>query len=116
MLATPIEQAELARLVDRYFRDMVKLVVDVRRRRVAVGGELHADGERLLLDDGSRQGDLWGANYYPEVGPDRCIEYTALVNIRPSQGNPSMEILDPNTREMVREIAFELIGRGASLQ
>lgn len=91
MLAARIDETELARLVDLYFRDMVKYVVDVRRSVVAVGGELHADGERLLLEAGSRQQDLWGANYYPGLGPERCIEYTALINIRPSQGNLSME-------------------------
>jgi hypothetical protein len=42
-----LEPAELARLVNAYFRDMVKFVVDVRRRRIAVGGELQADGEAL---------------------------------------------------------------------
>ena len=94
---------------------MVKYVVDVRRRVAAIGGELHADGERLLLDEGSQQGDLWGANYYPGLGPERCIEYTALINIRPSQDNRSMEIQDASKREQVREITFELVGAGEEL-
>ena len=98
-----------------YFRDMVKYVVDVRRRVAAVGGELHADGELLLLDEGSKQGDLWGANYYPGLGKERCIEYTALINIRPSRDNRSMEIQDANKREQVRELTFELIGAGEKL-
>ena len=115
VVASRIERAELARLVESFFRDMVKYVVDVRRRVAAVGGELHSDGERLLLDAGSQQPDLWGANYYPGRGPDYCIEYTALINIRPSQDNRSMEIQDPGTRELVREITFELIGAGEKL-
>ena len=110
-----VEREDLARLVNLYFGDMVKYVVDVRRRVAALGGELHADGERLLLDEGSLQPDLWGANYYPGRGPERCIEYTALINIRPSQGNRSMEIQDPTTREHVRELTFELIGAGEKL-
>jgi len=114
VVTTRIDEGELARLVDLYFRDMVKYVVDVRRRVVAVGGELHADGERLLLEAGSRQHDLWGANYYPALGPEHCIEYTALINIRPSQGNLSMEIQDANTRDLIRQITFDLIGRGES--
>jgi Protein of unknown function (DUF5674) len=115
IIALRIERGELARLVNLYFGDMVKYVVDVRRRVAAVGGELHADGERLLLDGGSFQRDLWGANYYPGLGRERCIEYTALINIRPSQGNRSMEIQDTSTREQVREITFELIGAGEAL-
>ena len=110
-----IDPAELRRLVDLYFGDMVKVVVDVRRRVAAVGGELHPDAEQVLLTQGSSQADLWGANYYPGQGPDECIEYTALINIRPSQGNPSMEIQDAETRRIVREIAHALIGCGEEL-
>jgi hypothetical protein len=88
----PLSRAELARLVRGYFDDMVKYVVDVRTGRIAVGGELHADGENLLIEAGSEQRDLWGANYYPGRGAEGCIEYTALINIRPSQDNRGMEV------------------------
>ncbi len=112
ILDRKIELRELRRLARAYFDDMVKYVVDVRRRVVAVGGELHADGERLLLEEGSHQADLWGANYYPGRGKKDCLEYTALINIRPAEGNRSMEIADEALRERVRLITFELIGRG----
>ncbi len=110
-----IEPAELRRLVDLFFEDMVKCVVDVERGVVAVGGEMHADAEQALLDDGSRQRDLWGANYFPGRGPEECIEYTALINIRPAQGNRSMEIQDRAVRERVRQLTVALIGEGAPL-
>jgi hypothetical protein len=110
-----IEPAELARLVLLHFEDMVKYVVDIERRVAAVGGELHADAEQLLLQSGSRQADLWGANYYPGKGPEECIEYTSLINIRPAQGNRSMLIADPGLRGRVREITFALIGEGEPL-
>jgi hypothetical protein len=110
-----IGAAELARLVQLHFEDMVKYVVDIERRVAAVGGALHADAEHLLLQEGSRQLDLWGANYYPGRGPDECIEYTSLINIRPAQGNRSMLIADPLLRERVREITFALIGEGEPL-
>lgn len=115
IVTSRIERDELARLVNLYFRDMVKYVVDVRKRVAAIGGELHADSEQLLLDEGSQQEDLWGANYYPGLGLERCIEYTALINIRPSQENRSMEIQDATRKEQVREITFELIGAGEGL-
>ena len=110
-----IEPAELRRLVDLFFEDMVKCVVDVERGVVAVGGEMHADAEQALLEDGSRQADLWGANYYPGRGSDECIEYTALINIRPAQGNRSMEIQDPAVRDRVRRLTVALIGEGEPL-
>jgi Protein of unknown function (DUF5674) len=110
-----IAPAELRRLVDLFFEDMVKYVVDVERGVVAVGGEMHADAEHVLLEDGSRQADLWGANYYPGRGREECIEYTALINIRPAQGNRSMEIQDPAVRERVRALTLALIGQGEPL-
>jgi hypothetical protein len=111
----PLDPAELKRLVAAHFEDMVKYVVDVERGIAAVGGELHSDEEALLLEHGSRQQDLWGANYYPGKGPDGCIEFTSLINIRPAQGNPGMLIADETARNRVREITFALIGRGEPL-
>ena len=99
----------------RFFGDMVKYVVDVRQRILAIGGELHADAEQLLLERGSQQADLWGANYYPGRGRDACVEFTALINIRPAQGNRSMELSDPALRAALREITFALIGQGEPL-
>jgi len=115
ILTEKIDKRELKRLVEQCFKDMVKYVVDVRQRRIAIGGELHADAEQLLLESGSEQKDIWGANYYPGKGESGCIEYTALINIRPSSGNSSMEVIDNNLQEKIREITFELIGKGEGL-
>ncbi len=110
-----IAPSELKRLVAAFFEDMVKYVVDVERGVAAVGGELHADAEALLLDAGSRQADLWGANYFPGLGREQCIEYTSLINIRPAHGNRSMEIESQVVRQRVRTLTFALIGEGESL-
>jgi hypothetical protein len=115
IVSTRIDPVELRRLVHESFEDMVKYVVDVERGIAAVGGELHADAEALLLESGSRQVNLWGANYYPGQGRNTCIEYTSLINIRPAQANPSMEIVSAVTRERVRELTFSLIGEGEAL-
>ena len=116
LVESRLDPAELRRLVMAHFEDMVKYVVDVARGVAAVGGELHADEEVLLLEKGSRQEDLWGANYYPGKGEDGCVEYTSLINIRPAQGNRSMAIEDEGLRAQVREITFQLIGRGEPLE
>lgn len=115
LISEAITRRQLADLVERFFTDMVKYVVDLERGVVAVGGELHADAEQLLLEDGSRQEDLWGANYYPGRGADGCIEFTSLINIRPSQGNHSMEIEDDAVRARVRDLTYRMIGRGEPL-
>lgn len=112
MTDRPISPSQLRQLVDAWFGDMVKVVIDARRRLVAIGGELHADAEALLLEQGSRQTDLWGANYYPGLGPERSVEFTALINIRPSQGNRSMQVEDVTVRDTIRSIIHELVGTG----
>jgi hypothetical protein len=112
IISEPIDRAELEKRVAAIFGDMVKVVVDIQKNRIAIGGELHADAEALLLAEGSVQSHLWGANYYPGLGAKRCVETTALINIRPSQDNPGMEIMDPEIRQRVVQICHELIGRG----
>jgi len=106
---------QLAALIGRPFADYVKFVVDVERRIMAVGGELHVDAEAELLERGSSQSALWGGNYFPGRGPAECIEYTSMVNLRPSQNNSTMELRDPALRERVRALVFELLGKGESL-
>lgn len=115
LLTEPIATDALHTLVARFFEDMVKYVVDVERGIAAVGGELHADAKASLLEDGSSQEHLWGANYYPGRGPEGCIEFTSLINIRPSQGNPSMVVMDEGVQARMRDITFLLIGRGGAL-
>jgi len=112
---TRLDPAELRRLVDLFFEDMVKYVVDVGRGVAAIGGEMHADAELVLLEGGSRPADLWGANYYPGRGREECIEYTSLINIRPAQGNRSMEIQEPAVRARIRELTWARIGEGEPL-
>jgi hypothetical protein len=85
----------------------VKLAVDVRRGILAGGGVLHADCESALLEDGSRQEDVWGADWNPLV---QQVTYESLINIRPRQNNRSMEILDPAIRERVAQVVSRLLG------
>lgn len=91
------------------FGDMVKAVVDVARRLMAIGGELHADGEALLLEEGSRQADLWGINLYPDRPADERVEFDSMINIRPSQGNRSRSVEDPAIRQLIADIVTDLV-------
>ena len=104
-----ITRVQLAEMAEARFGDMVKAVVDVSRRVMAVGGELHSDEEAMLLDDGSRQADLWGINLYPgETGPD-WIEFDSMINVRPSQSNRGRDVEDESTRTAIREIVHSLV-------
>jgi len=84
----------------------IKLAVDVRHGILAGGGALHADCEAVLIEEGSRQEDIWGADWIPST---QQIRYEALINIRPHQNNLSMEILDPSVRHRVKEIVERLL-------
>jgi len=101
--ATGQQVAQMLEALDTY----VKLAVDVQRGILAGGGVLHADCEAVLLEDGSRQEDVWGADWDPA---SRQVTFEALINIRPGQNNPSLEILDPVIRSRVAEITRRLLG------
>lgn len=85
----------------------IKLAIDIRRGILAGGGVLHADCEAILLDDGSYQEDIWGADWIPST---QQIRYEALINIRLRQNNPAMEVLDPSIRDQMAEIVERLLG------
>ena len=109
ILQTAITRAELAALAENTFGDMIKCVADVKRGLLALDAELHADLERLLLENGSAGEDLWGFNLYPEEKGEDFIEYDSLINIRSWQGNPSRGISDPETREAIENIVAQFI-------
>jgi hypothetical protein len=85
----------------------IKLAVDIRRGILAGGGAMHADCEAALLEDGSQQEDVWGADWNPAA---QQVTFESLINIRPRQNNPSMDILDQAIRQRVAEIAKQLVG------
>jgi len=100
---------ELKEMADRIFGDLVKAVVDIRKRIMVVDAELHADQESCLLQNGSKQEDLWGINLYPELEGDDFIEFDSMINIRPSQGNRSRSIDEPDVRDKIIEIVNALV-------
>ena len=101
--ATP-EQIE--QMAETYVGLMIKLAVDIEQEILAGGGELHADCEQTLLENGSLQENVWGADWYPEV---RRVGFESLINIRPRQQNRSMEIKDPVLREKIEIIVRNLL-------
>lgn len=103
LLGRPSEQqtAEMLEALGTY----IKLVIDIRQRIVVEGGGLHADCEEVLLGNGTRQEDVWCADWEPA---SKLVTFEALINIRPGQDNPSMEILDPELRAKVEEVVREV--------
>jgi hypothetical protein len=104
IVSEKISNAELLQMAKEGFGDMIKAVVDVERGIIAVGGELHADAEAVLLENGSKQENLWGINIYPGKSAEEQIEFTSLINIRPSVGNRAIEIQDENIKQIIKKI------------
>ncbi|MDP4038735.1 MAG: DUF5674 family protein [bacterium] len=91
-----------------HFDEFIKGVADIKRNIIALGGELHADSEAKLVENGSSSNDIWGFNIYWKK-PTKKIAFESLINIKPKLGNKSMEIADKNVREKVEKIIVDLI-------
>lgn len=99
----------LKQLAKSGFGELVKAVVDIDREIMAIDGELHADEEALLLEDGSLQRNLWGINLYPEINTNNWIEFDSMINLRPSAGNLSRGVEDPTIRNRIITIVNKLV-------
>jgi hypothetical protein len=106
-MAVPLEH--LRKLAEGGFGNLVKAVVDVDQGIMAIGGELHADEEAVLLERGSKQHHLWGINIYTDLPKDERIEFDSMINIRPSQGNRSRGVDDPAMRDNISRIVAHLV-------
>lgn len=100
-----ITVAELKRMADKMFGSLVKADVDVTKRILIVDMPMHYEGEAYLLEQGSKQKDLWGINLHPDdFGTDDFIEFDSMINIRPSQGNASKDVLDESVRKQIIDV------------
>ena len=106
ILREPANSAQIIEMLQEYEK-MIKIVVDIRLRILSGGGEMHSDCETVLLNNGSEQDDLWGANWYPA---EKRIEFESLINIRPRQGNRNILIQDETIRQQVESITRKLLG------
>jgi len=104
ILENPVSKDELKAVAGNMFGDLVKGVVDVRLDLLAIDAELHSDLEAILLDNGSRQNDLWGINLYPGLEGTDFLEFDSMINMRPAQGNMSRGVEDEATRNLITEL------------
>jgi|SRR3989344_5114544 len=109
IINAPISMEELKNIAAEIFGDMVKAVVDIERKVIVLGTELHADAEAALLDAGSKQNNLWGINIYLDKPRDAWIEFDSMINIRPSQNNRSRTVEDAHIRKQLVAIVNDLI-------
>lgn len=110
IITDKITLLEIKEIAQATFGDMAKAVVDIEKQIMALGGEIHADAEQLLLMDGSQQKNLWGINIYPENIPEERIQFESLINIRPAQNNRTMTVQDEKIKQEIAAVVNKLIG------
>lgn len=100
--ATSNQMIEMLQSLESY----IKLAVDIEKEILAGGGILHADCEAVLLENGSKQENVWGADWLPFT---QDVTYESLINIRPRQNNFSLEIEDKELRKTIEKIVRTLM-------
>lgn len=105
-----ISKIELADIAKKQFGDMVKAVIDIEQEIMAVGGELHADEEVVLMEqEKSKRENTWGINLYLEKSAGDWIEFDSMINIKPHFGNRSRGIEEIEIKEKIRSVVKKLV-------
>ena len=102
---------ELKEIANNTFGSLVKAVVDVEKKLIAIDAELHSDLEALFIKNGSKQENLWGINLYPDIEDEDFLEFDSMINIRPSQGNKSRSVDSPEIRKEIVDIVNKWVKR-----
>jgi hypothetical protein len=79
--------SEIKNLAKEWYTLMIKGTVDIKRKKVAIGGDYHMESAELLVKDGSNHSDVWGFNIW--FDKEKQLEFDSLVNIKPALGNKS---------------------------
>lgn len=95
---TKEEIIKLRELFDVY----IKTVIDVEKKICSAGADRHFESEKLLLDGGSEQSDLWGGGIDIET---KMIDCNSFINVRVRDKNTSNEIQDPQLRKQFEELS-----------
>lgn len=92
---TPFTKGEIGKLKEQ-FDVYIKTVIDIKKKVCSAGADRHFESEKILLEQGSKQSDLWGGGIDLNT---KIISFDSFINIRPVDRNTSNEIQDPKIRE-----------------
>lgn len=96
----PFTKEEIEKLKEQ-FAVYIKTVIDTEKRICSAGADRHFDSEQILLEQGSKQSDLWGGGIDLET---KVIDYNSFINIRPANNNTSNEIQDQKIRQKFEKL------------
>lgn len=111
ILETPISKQDLIKESTNFIdENTIKAAVDISRELIAVDAPMHYECEQLLLENGSAQADIWGINLYlDEENIDDLVEFDSMINIRPSLGNRTRSVDNPETQKIIKSIVKKWI-------
>ncbi|MDD4938188.1 MAG: DUF5674 family protein [Candidatus Shapirobacteria bacterium] len=90
------------KILTQEYPDYIKLSADIKQKILYGGSRLHYDCEQILISkENSKDEDIWSGGVNLKT---KKIEYTAVANIKPSQNNSGLEILDLKIREEFKNI------------
>lgn len=96
----PYTDEEITKLRE-VFDTYIKTVIDIEKKVCSAGADRHYESEKILLSQGSKQESVWGGG----IDIDSCeIDFNSLINIRPTDKNPSNDILDSEKREIYHRL------------
>lgn len=98
--STPFTKEEIEKLKE-VFDIYIKTVMDVNRKVCSAGMDRHFEGEKILLDQGSKQSDIWGGGIDLET---KEIDFNSFINIRPNDNNTSNEIQNSDIRKLYEKL------------
>ena len=94
------------------YSEYIKITADVDNEIVVIGGEYHADAEKILVDKfDSKRSDIWGGGFNITTGE---YEVNAMLNLKPATNN-SLDILDPEIRNKFLKVVKNKLGDILSL-
>lgn len=110
IIQDPITIAELKKIAEERFGDLVKGAVDIEKEIMVLGGELHVD-EAVLLNERfqSKSNNIWGINLYPDKSGDAMIEFYSVINLKPNLGNRTRSVDNPEIQQKLKDIIHKLI-------
>ena len=76
-------------LLKEEFEIYIKTVIDLEKKICSAGMDRHFEGEQLLLQQGSKQKNIWGGGIDLETLE---IDFNSFINIRPRDNNLKNEI------------------------
>jgi hypothetical protein len=105
IIKKPEECGQHQKLAEEIGGFFIKVVIDIDNEILVAGAKMHIDEEKILLEQGSLQHDLWGGGYDLET---KQITFDSIINNKPGI-NSSSDILDPKIRNKFSAIVKKLL-------